>query len=143
MYCKNCEHKLDDNADVCLNCGVYTDKCRMINQANAQNTDYLGCSICSVNHYSKLLELEAGDNYYRQLSSFSKYDSKSLNSFFVILVSTSFLVMRVAFLILTLAAYDLFQGSLIKFVVIICLIHEVYSPSKFICDYFFTKAESV
>ena len=24
-----------------------------------------------------------------------------------------------------LAAYDLFQGSLIKFVVIICLIHEV------------------
>lgn len=31
MYCKNCGKEIDDNADVCLNCGSYTDKGKLIN----------------------------------------------------------------------------------------------------------------
>lgn len=26
MYCKNCGKQLNDNADLCTNCGVFTDK---------------------------------------------------------------------------------------------------------------------
>jgi uncharacterized membrane protein YvbJ len=44
MYCKNCGRQIDDNADVCLGCGVYTDKGRAmagraVNQQNQNMED--------------------------------------------------------------------------------------------------------
>lgn len=30
MYCKNCGAQLDDNADLCVKCGVFTDKGRAL-----------------------------------------------------------------------------------------------------------------
>jgi len=42
MYCKNCGRQIDDNADVCLGCGVYTDKGRAMAgyQNSYQNSQY-------------------------------------------------------------------------------------------------------
>ena len=40
MYCKNCGKQIDDNADICIHCGVLTDKGNSIkNQQNNSVSD--------------------------------------------------------------------------------------------------------
>lgn len=38
MYCRNCGKEINDNADVCLNCGAATNK-TTANQSNTQQTN--------------------------------------------------------------------------------------------------------
>ncbi|MBR2967924.1 MAG: zinc-ribbon domain-containing protein [Clostridia bacterium] len=40
MYCRNCGKEINDNADVCLHCGVATNK-TTANQSSAQQTNVL------------------------------------------------------------------------------------------------------